>query len=239
MGRRLAARVGLVLVLGGCASAHTANVPIDTPAKAEVLGFRRVLVAGFLPDGVDRVDVNEETARFLRTQLRSKAALLVIESEPLRLTRMVRPGERAVQPHGTGLQRSARGARDTLPLQEEDAVFTNVSFWKTLGEEYSEPLILTGMVTFRPAGSRMVERQVGRRTMRFWMPGFTLRLHLVLISGSTGEIVDSVALRQRTAYATTGRDSALSIYFRLMEQAMPSVLEALGQQTNQTRILLR
>ena len=58
-------------------------------------------------------------------------------------------------------------------------------------------------------------------------------------SGSTGEIVDSVALRQRTAYATTGRDSALSIYFRLMEQAMTSVLEALGQQTNQTRILLR
>jgi len=240
IGRSLAARVGLVFLVGGCASAQTTNVRIDTPANAQVLGFRRLLVAGFLPDGVDQIDVNEETARFIRTQLRSKPSLLVIESEPLRLTGMVRPGERALQPLGTGLQRSARERpRDTFPFQEDDAVFTNVSFWKTLGEEYSEPLILTGMVRFRSAGSRMVERQVGRRTMRFWLPGFMLRLRVVLISGSTGEIVDSVALRQRTAHATRGRDSALSIYFRLMEQMMPSVLEALGQQTNQTRILLR
>jgi hypothetical protein len=199
-----------------------------------------VLVAGFLSDGVDQIDASEETARFIRTKLRSKRSLLVIESEPLRLTGVVRPGGRALQPLGTDLPRSVREQpRDTFPFQEDDAVFTNVSFWKTLGEEHSEPLILTGTVRFRSAGSRMVERQVGRRTMRFWMPGFTLRLHLVLISGSTGEIVNSVALRQRTAYATTGRDSALSIYFRLMEQTMPSVFEALGQQTSTTRILLR
>jgi ubiquinone/menaquinone biosynthesis C-methylase UbiE len=237
MGRSLAARVGLVLLVGGCASAQTTSVRIDTPANAQALGFRRLLVAGFLPDGVGQIDINEETARFIRTQLRSKPSLLVIESEPLRLTGMVRPGERAVQPLGTKLHRSAHdGPRDILSLRDDDAVFTNVSFWKTLGEEYSEPLILTGTATFRPAGSRMVERQVGRRTMRFWLPGFTLRLRLILISGSTGEIVDSVALRQRTAHATTGRESALSIYFRLMEQTMPSVLEALGQQTNQTRI---
>lgn len=240
IGRNLAARVLLVVLAGGCASASTSKVRIDTPARPDLPGFDRVLVAGFLPDGSDQIHLNQETARFLRTQLRSKASLVIIESEPLQLAGMARAGARAAQPFSAGLQPSSRDRpRDSSGPQEDDAVFTNVSFWKTLGEEYSEPLIVTGTVRFSPAGPRMVERQMGRRTMRFWLRGFNLRLRLVLISGRTGEIVDSVSLRQLTAHATTGRESALSIYFRLMDQTLPSVLGALGYETSQTRMLLK
>lgn len=180
--RTVAARVLLVVLAGGCASASTSKVRIDTPANPTVLGFDRVLVAGFVPDG-DQIDLNQETARFLRGELRSKTSLVIIESEPLQLTGVARAGGRAAQSFSAALQSSSRDwPRDSDP-QEDDAVFTNVSFWKTLGEEYSEPLILTGIVRFSPAGPRMVERQMGRRTMRFWMRGFNLRLRLVLISG--------------------------------------------------------
>lgn len=239
MRRNLPARVGLVILVGGCASTNTSRVRVDAHPKPDVQGFGRVLVAGFLPDGVGQIDLNQETARFLRSQLRTKTSLGIIESDPLQLARVKRPGERGAEPLKAGMQRPSRDQRDSSDLQEDDAVFTDVPFWRTIGEEYSEPLILTGIVRFSPAGPRMVERQMGRRTMRFWLRGFSLRLRLVLISGRTGEIVDSVPLRQLTAHATTGRESALSIYFRLMDQSMPSILAVLGQETSQPRLLLR
>lgn len=238
--RNIAARVALVFLVGGCASANTSKVRIDTPANPDVFGFGRVLVAGFLADGSDQIDLNQETARFLRSELRSQTSLVIVESEPLQLAGVARAGGRAAQPFSAGLQPSSRDRpRDSSGPQEDDAVFANVSFWKTLGEEYSEPLILTGIVRFSPAGPRMVERQMGRRTMRFWLRGFNLRLRLVLISGRTGEIVDSVPLRQLTAHATTGREGALSLYFKLMDQMMPSVFGALRQQASQGRVLLK
>ena len=47
--------------------------------------FQRVLVAGFIGGGTDDVDANLETVRLLRSQLRSKSTLRVIEAEVLQL----------------------------------------------------------------------------------------------------------------------------------------------------------
>lgn len=111
--------------------------------------------------------------------------------------------------------------------------------WRRLGEEYSEPLILTGTVAFTFAGSRMEERTVGRRTVRVWLNGYRLSLRVVVISGRTGEIISSDVVRPRTAYAASGREGPLTIYFRLMEQVMPSILGTLDQEKNHVRTLLR
>ena len=239
--RRITARIALVILVGGCASANTSKVRIETHPNRDVLGYERVLIAGFLPDGFPRIDLNQETARFLRTQLRAKTSLVIIESEPVQLAGTSSPsGGGSVQPVRNDMATSTQARPQDFPeSQQDNTLFTNVSFWKTLGEEYSEPLIVTGIVRFTPAGPRMEERQMGRRTLRLWFPGFSLRLRLILISGKTGEIVNSVPLRQLTAHARTGRESALSIYLRLMEQTMPSVLAVLGQQTTQTRELLK
>jgi hypothetical protein len=95
-----------VILVGGCASANTTNVRIDTPANPNVLGFDRVLVAGFVSDG-DQIDLNQETARFLRSQLRSKTSLVIIESEPLQLAGIARAGGRAAPPFSASLQASS------------------------------------------------------------------------------------------------------------------------------------
>src|SRR4029078_3749449 len=72
-------------VLVGCTGFY--EIPIETPIqpKMDVTGFQRVLVAGFISGGSDDVDANLETQRLVRSQLRSRSPLRVIEAEVLPL----------------------------------------------------------------------------------------------------------------------------------------------------------
>jgi hypothetical protein len=213
-----------VSVAGGCASADPVKVRISQPTGLNVsLGsFARVLVAGFIPNGIDQIDLNWETVRLLQVHLRTKDALTVIASEPLPLMELARSSSRRVQEAGAA-----------------DDIFTNAAFWKRIGKEYGEPLIVTGTVIFKDAGSRYSERTLGRRTVVVWRRGFSLRLQLILINGTTGEVIDSTTFGALTQYATTGRESALSLYFELMERMMPMVSGTLRHKPSQVRVLLK
>lgn len=127
MWRNGAAGLVVLLFLGGCAAAEISEIQIPVPPNLDVLGFSQVLVAGFVPDGSDQIDLNEEPARFLRTQLRSTTASpRVIEPEPLQLADMSRPNGRRVQIFGAAF-RPSDGNRPQ-DSQSDDAVFTNVTF---------------------------------------------------------------------------------------------------------------
>ena len=78
----------LLAAVSGCTNFF--EVPIETPisAKMDVTAFRRVLIAGFISGGTDDVDANLETVRLLRSQLRSKSSLRVIEAEVLPLAEL-------------------------------------------------------------------------------------------------------------------------------------------------------
>src|SRR3982750_1701761 len=80
------ASLALLAVVSGCTNFF--EVPIETPLspKMGVSAFRRVLVAGFISGGTDDVDANLETVRLLRSQLRSKSNLRVIEADALALS---------------------------------------------------------------------------------------------------------------------------------------------------------
>jgi hypothetical protein len=165
-----AAAVVVALGAAGCGVTGASHRALPQPprARAFVETFDRILIAGFVAGHVsDRghdLDINEETARVLRMTLRSKGGLDVIESQPLELRRAESTGG-----------------------DMQDALFSDVPFWKRLGEEYREPLILTGAVVFKGAGSQYEERTMGRHTVRLWRPGFSLNLRFVFISGRTGE----------------------------------------------------
>src|SRR3954470_14921595 len=93
MTARSAATIASLVVLaalGGCTNFF--EVPIETPLspKMDVSAFRRVLIAGFIGGGTDDVDANLETVRLLRSQLRSKSSLRVIEAEVLQLTELAK-----------------------------------------------------------------------------------------------------------------------------------------------------
>src|SRR5229473_7057242 len=63
------------------------EIPIETPiqAKLDVSAFQRVLIAGFVAGGSDDVDANQETVRLLRSQLRTKSSLKVIDADVMSL----------------------------------------------------------------------------------------------------------------------------------------------------------
>src|SRR3954470_12851500 len=77
--------VACALALAGCTGFY--EIPIETPIqpKMDVTAFQRVLVAGFISGGSEDVDANLETVRLLRSQLRTKSPLRVIEAEVLPL----------------------------------------------------------------------------------------------------------------------------------------------------------
>src|SRR5262245_56240749 len=90
--RNVAAVASIFLLCAAIGCTNLYEIPIETPIqpKMDVTPFTRVLVAGFISGGTDDVDGNLETVRLLRSQLRSKSNLRVIEAEVLPLAEIAR-----------------------------------------------------------------------------------------------------------------------------------------------------
>ena len=115
--------LGAALVsVAGCTSVY--EVPIDTPiqAKLDVTPFSRVHVVGFISGGSEDVDANMETVRLLRSQLRTKSRLRVIEADPLPLQQVAReqasgPGAPADVPAAMALPERIQDEKDLEPYE--------------------------------------------------------------------------------------------------------------------------
>ena len=129
----------LALGLVGCGGGiHEVSIETPLQPKLDISAFSRVLIAGFVAGGTDEVDANLETARLLRSQLRNRSDLQIVETDVLSLMEMVADGS------------VASGFGDVVPLvdpaeitQEQDLeayerVFADIGFWKQLGEEHQE-----------------------------------------------------------------------------------------------------
>ena len=204
----------LLLAISACTSFY--EIPIETPLqpKLDVSRFQRILVAGFLAGGSEDVDANMETARLLRSQLRNESRLDVIDAEVLDLFAVAE--SEGVAPDagtfendddlgrvGTQTSSSERDEAEEEAISEEELeayepIFANVSYWRQLGEEHQNPLIVTGTVYFTPhqmSGMVTREREIyddfGRRRvipMRAYRDreGFILSPNFIFIDGSTG-----------------------------------------------------
>jgi hypothetical protein len=271
--RSAAAIVSLVLLCGTGACTNFYEIPIETPIqpKLDVSAFQRILVVGFITGGTDDVDANLETVRLLRSQLRSKSSLRVIEAEVLPLAEIAagqgrnaeeitpvgqlpQEGQQpaAQQPQDPPQQQESPRIRSERDLDRYQSIFADVAFWKKIGEEYQNPLIVTGTVLFTPQQtSGFVTRSVegwdnlGRRTtqpQRTWMErkGFILSPKFIFIDGRTGATIHSETFREEILYEARQNTPALSSYFELMDRLVPSFLGSLSaQKIRGTRVLLR
>ena len=274
--RNAAAIASLSAVVATAACTNFYEVPIETPiqAKLDVAAFRRVLVAGFISGGSEDVDANMETVRLLRSQLRTKTNLRVIEAEVLPLAQLFKQQEgaaagadapvatdAAAMQGGTQAPASAPGQtaesasgqiRTRKDLERYDKIFADAAFWKKLGEEYEQPLIITGTIMFTPqqtagfvAQNRETYDNLGRRVVvptRVYMErkGFILEPKFVFIDGRTGATLYSESQRREVLYPASQSTPALATYFELMDQLIPDFLGALStQKIRGMRILLR
>src|SRR5688572_27694153 len=276
--RNVAAIASLALLGATAACTSFYEVPIETPiqAKLDVSAFRRVLVAGFISGGTDDVDANMETVRLLRSQLRTKTNLRVIEAEVLPLAELadehsrksssgIEPiapvpdlgapavaGATAPQNPVQAGEAAAATIRSQKDLEQYERIFADASFWKKLGEEYENPLIITGTIMFSPQQTARFETenretydQLGRRVVvptRTYRErkGFVLEPKFIFIDGRTGATLYSETQRREVLYPTTQSTPALASYFELMDQLIPDFLGALStQKIRGTRVLLR
>ena len=262
--QKLTASALLLLVASACTSYY--EVPIETPLqpKLEVSRFQRILVAGFLAGGSNDVDANLETARLLKSQLRNESRLDVIDAEVLDLLTIAEIEGDVVTDNTDSLGRSTQQTNDLAGNTEEEdllseeeleayeSIFANVSYWRQLGEEHQNPLIVTGSVYFTPhqrAGMISREREIyddfGRRRvvpMRAYRDrrGFILSPKFIFIDGNTGVTLYTERHREEVLYDMAHNSPALSSYFELMDRLIPSFLGALADQSIRgTRIMLR
>jgi hypothetical protein len=241
----------VVATTAACSSYY--EIPIETPIrpKLDVSAFQRVLVAGFIAGGTEDVDGNLETTRLLRSQLRTKSEMRVIDTDVLPLMDV------AVESRGTNGAPADGGTepgaiREDADLEPYEHLFADVEYWKRIGEEYQQPLIVTGTVMFAPqARSGIVQRDqevydsFGRRRVvpvRTYMErkGFVLKPRFVFIDGRTGTVLHSENFREEVLYNANQTSPALSSYFELMDRLIPSFLSTLSSQSIRgSRVLLQ
>jgi hypothetical protein len=278
MTARSAATIASLVVLAAVAGCtNFFEVPIETPLspKMDVSAFRRVLVAGFISGGTDDVDANLETVRLLRSQLRSKSGLRVIEADVLPLAELAADkakGTPALEPVAALSTSASEGLapvpplasapaqtpapeakiRNAKDLEKYQSIFADVAFWKKIGEEYENPLIVTGTVLFVPQQTAgFVTRNqesydnLGRRVVvpqRLYMErkGFAITPKFIFIDGRTGATLHTESIHEEILYSSQQNTPALSSYFELMDKIIPTFLGTLStQKIRGTRVLLR
>jgi hypothetical protein len=266
--------VALAAVAACCAAFALAcgpdyyEIPIETPIqpKMDVTPFQRVLVVGFVAGGSEDVDANQETVRLLRSQLRTKSSLKVIDADILQLIDVAKeqgaatPGN-APDDVTSGATPSVRpnqafalpkDIKDEKDLEPYERLFANTAYWKRIGEEFQNPLIVTGTVLFSSRStSGFVQRDqetydsLGRRIVRpvrtyMERKGFILQPKFVFIDGRTGATMYSERYREEILYNAQQNTPALSSYFELMDRLVPNFLSALSsQKIRGTRVLLK
>jgi hypothetical protein len=249
----------LVGALAGCTSSYY-EIPIETPVspKLDTTQFQRVYVAGFVAGGNDDVDANMETVRLLRSQLRQKGTLRVIEAEALPLQQLAadQAGIEKVAPAASDPNAPAEPQlppiREERDLEAYGKIFSDRDYCKKVGEEHQSPLIVTGTVLFRPhTSSGFVQREqetydeFGRRRVtpqRVYMErsGFILRPTFVFIDGRTGETLHEETFREEILYNQNTQTPALSSFFELMDRLLPSFLNSMtAQKIRGTRVLIK
>ncbi len=239
------------------------EIPIETPIqpKLDTSAFQRIFIAGFIAGANEDVDANMETVRLLRSQLRNKGIMRVVDADTLPLLEVAKqnsgepntppvPDQQAVTPAPD--QDKPPVFNDEKDLEAYNHIFANVAYWKRIGEEYQQPLIVTGAVLFAPQQrSGFVQREqetydpFGRRVVvpvRTYMErkGFVLRPTFIFIDGRTGETLHTETFREEILYNASQQTPALSSYFELMDRLLPAFLNTLSaQKIKGTRTLLK
>ena len=251
-GRTVVACGSLVVALAsaGCLSFY--EVPVETPirAKLDVTPFQRVLVAGFVTGGSKSIDPNSETARLLRSQLRTKSDLKIIDADVINLAEEF--DKRRSKPAPTGAAAEEPRVKDERDLLDYEPILKDEAYWKEIGELYQSPLIITGSIMFTEVSKSGVfstpqtfsdpqgqVRYAEDRTFKD-MKGYALTPKFIFIDGRTGAQLFTETYNEERLYAAGQNVPSLSAYFEMMDGLLPSFLNTLStQKIRGSRIMLK
>lgn len=187
--------ISLTAISTTACAQHVVRAQTAPPADVQLrlASLSRVWVAGFATEKNAEIDLNTETVRLLRSELRTWSSGPVIEVEPLAI--------------------------------DSERRLSDVPYWRRLGEEHGEPLIVTGSVTLRVAPARVEHR--GVRTVYAYATGRVLDATVVVIDGRTGETLSTNALPSRIRYGVGRFSAALPLYLQMMRGGMKDWLDTI------------
>jgi hypothetical protein len=245
------ASLAVGLATAGCVNFYEVTVETPIQAKLDVTPFQRVLVAGFLGGGTKNLDAAAETSRLLRSQLRTKSGMRVIDADALQLVQEVDKRRTTPLPPGDTAQDEPR-IKNEADLKEYEQILTDTEFWKKVGQEHQGPLIITGSVLFaevtrsgviskpRQYTDQMGRVQVEERREFANQKGYSLTPKFVFIDGRTGIQLYSESFHEEALYSESQNTPALSSYFELMDKLLPGFLNTLStQKIKGTRVLIK
>ena len=212
----------LCLILGllglGCGGISYL-VTIEHPMKERIPPdkYKSILVAGFLAEGEEKLNLSFETVKYIRTELRKNTPYKVIEEKPIE-----------------------------IPLARIEELPLDTDFWKSLATQAKAELIMWGRVNYTSEPTAELQEityrtpagQTITATKLVEMTNFKVELELYFSDGSSGELVYRDNYSQIIPYK--GRPSAeLPIFFNLMNRMLPSILGVLiPHETMQTRYII-
>jgi hypothetical protein len=191
--------------LAGAALAGTLTLPVRIPVaeKLDMRGVRRVLVASFIQNEHPNLRLKEEITRLLRTDLRRRTGLEIIDTDP-----------------------------PELPAQDLKTLLANASFWRSIAERHEADLVISGIIKFESfdRSGYVQEDYVSpvtgerkRRTRFAEREGFTLGLDLYFFKGESGELVYEDSFSEDSIQEGSSADH-LTVFFDLTSRLTPEIV---------------
>jgi hypothetical protein len=217
-----AVTAGAAVIIAACGADYY-EIPIETPIqpKLDVSAFQRVLVAGFVAGGSEDVDANQETVRLLRSQLRTKSSLKVIDADILPLLEVAQDqaqpaadDSRTTSASGSsgspGARRPGSRASKKRRISNPTSACSRTPRIGSASARIPEPAHRHGHRVVHESIDRAVQRDqevfdsLGRRRVmpvRTYMErkGFVLRPKFVFIDGRTGATMLQRATGKRSS----------------------------------------
>ncbi len=189
------------------------TVKLPVPARLDLTGKPRLLVASFLTDESDLLDVNREFVRFLRSEYHKHTVLDVLEVTPA----------------------------PAVPEQTLDDLIENREFWKYLGREYSADVIVSGIMKYDrrdSSGFRDVDvvspstGQKVRQSQFVEQEQFSYELDVIFMDGATGTLLFRDRLQRSVLYRGTQNDP-ITAFFELSDTIAPDLLAIVESRTRE------
>lgn len=193
-------------------------VALPLPPRLKLDGVKTLLVASFLVNDSDLIDVNRELVRFLRAEFRKHTAFDVQDVTP----------------------------PPAVPEQTLEDMAKNAAFFRWLGREHRSDVIVTGAMRYTRRDASgfedvdVVSETTGQRTRQtsfVEQEEFTFELDVLYFRGSDGTLLFRDRLRRQSFFRGTANDP-ISAFYQLGDSIAGDVLSVVAPQTRTDMRLL-
>jgi len=184
------------------------HILVPLPPKLDVTGIETILVASFLTDESEQLDINREIVRFLRGEFRQETSLGVIDVTP----------------------------PPAVPEQRLEDLIENHEFWKHLGREHRADMIVSGRIDFDRrdiSGFQNLDTisnvtgQKVRATQFVEQEEFEYVMTILFFDGKTGELLYRDEVRRKIKYQGLAND-VLAAFFDMSEMIASDILSVVS-----------